>query len=251
MRKSKKAQITIFIIFALIIIVLVALFFLLKNPPEIKIVDENNPQAYIESCVRESVEEAISILSPRGGDIDPKGNILYGNIERTYLCYTGEYYKRCVNQRPILDNHIEEEITNYITPIVKDCFKYLESKLERRYDIETSEMKLKTNLYPDQVTVNIEKYIKMTRGDEIRELDYFRMTLVHPIYNFAKISMEIVNQEIRYCDFDELGFMIVNTRYDVDKKITGNSDIIYTLKERSTNQEFKFAVRNCVLPPGY
>ena len=75
--KSKRSQITIFIILGLIVIVLIALLFLLIKPPEIKVIDENNPQAFIESCTRESVEQALDILSKQGGDIEPKGYISY------------------------------------------------------------------------------------------------------------------------------------------------------------------------------
>ena len=94
MKYENKAQIAIFIILALIIIVLIILLFLLIKPPELEVMDENNPQASIESCTREAVEEALGILSPRGGDIDPKGKVLYDNIDRAYLCYTEDYYER-------------------------------------------------------------------------------------------------------------------------------------------------------------
>jgi len=77
------------------------------------------------------------------------------------------------------------------------------------------------------------------------------MNLVHPIYNFAEIAMEIVNQESHFCNFDELGFMIMNPRFDVVKFITGDADVIYMIKDYETNQKFRFAIRSCTFPPGY
>lgn len=250
-KKREKAQVTFFIILGLIIVVSIVLFFLLRGIPKMEIIDENNPQAYIESCAREAVEEALGILSPQGGDIKPKGSILYNNTDITYLCYNINFYERCVNQRPLLDNHIEQEITNYITPIVADCFQTMEAKFKKRYDIETSELRIETSLYPEQIQVDIYKYFKMSREDKLREFNHFKMNMVHPIYNFAEIAMEIVNQETKYCDFDLLGYSILYPRYDFNEIMTGDGDIIYTIKEIVTGQEFKFAIRNCVLPPGY
>lgn len=248
---NKKAQVTIFIILGLILVVGFIIIFLLIKPPEIKLVDEDNPQAFIESCTRGAVEEAIGLLSKRGGDISPKGYISFKGEEITYLCYINDFYEPCINQRPLLIEHIEKEITNYITPIIAECFIDLEIDLGNRYDIETGSIRVTTILQSKNVVVNIDKNFKMSRKGEAREFIDFRMNLVHPIYDFAKLSMEIVNQEIRFCNFDELGYMILHPRYDITKFITGESDIIYTLKEVSTDQTFTFAVKSCTLPAGY
>ena len=248
---SKKGQITIFVILGLILVVSFMIIFLLIKPPEIRVVDEDNPQAFIESCTRGAVEEAIDILSKKGGDISPKGYINFKGEEITYLCYINNFYDPCINQRPLLIEHIEKEITDYVTPIVAECFIDLETKLRNRYDIETSRLEIKTRLQSKNVAVVIDKDLKISRKGDVRDFNEFRMNLVHPIYNLAKISMEIVNQEIRFCNFDELGFMILHPEYDITKFITGESDIIYTIKEVSTDQTFTFAVKSCTLPAGY
>ncbi len=248
---KSKAQITIFVIIGLIFVVSLMVFFLLVRKPEIKIIDEKNPQAFIESCVKESVEEAIEILSDKGGDINPKGYISFKGKEIVYLCYNEDLYRPCINQRPLLVEHIEKEITDYITPITAGCFSELENKLKNSYNVERSGMQLNTVLQSKKIFVKINKKFKITRDGEASEVNEFRINLIHPIYDFAKIAMEIVNQESRYCNFDELGFMILYPNYDITKFITGESDIIYNIKEVSTNQNFTFAVRSCTLPPGY
>lgn len=249
--RSKRSQITIFIILGLIIVVSFVIIFIFFKTPELKVVDENNPQAFIESCARESVEEAIDLLSKRGGDINPLGYVSYKGENIAYLCYNEEFYKSCINQRPLFVEHIENEITNYITPVIAECFFDLKSKLEKRYSIEESEMKVKTKLQSGHVSVKIDKNFKMLRKDEARDFNEFRMNTVHPIYEFAKISMEIVNQEITFCNFDELGFNILHPEYDIKEFITGNSDIIYNIKDVATGEEFTFAVKSCTLPAGF
>lgn len=248
---NHRGQIAIFIILALIIIIGVIIIFLLFNPPEVKVLDEKNPQAYIESCVRETVEDAINITSMQGGDITPKGYVRFNSEEITYLCFNYNNYYQCINQRPLLIEHIENEITDYIRPKIMNCFGDLQKGLEKRYDIETSEMDVETQLHSRNVIVKINKKFEMSRGDEVREFNDFSMHMVHPIYDLAKIAMEIVNQESRFCNFDELGYMILYPKYDITKFLTGDTDIIYKIKERSTNREFTFAVRSCVLPAGF
>ena len=248
---SKRSQVAIFIILGLIIVVGLIIVFFLFKPLEISVVDENNPQAFVESCTRQATEEAISLLSPRGGDISPRGYISHEGEDIKYLCYNERFYESCINQRPLLVEHIEDEITKQITPIIADCFFDLRQSLGNRYDIEESEMIIDTRLQSGHVAVKIDKNFKISRRGDVRDFNQFRMNLVHPIYELSKISMEIVNQEISYCNFDELGYNILHPQYDVQKFITGNSDIIYTLRDIETEESFVFAIKSCTLPPGF
>lgn len=119
---SKHAQITIFIIVAILIIVVLIILFLVFQSPTIRNLDENNPQSFVESCTRESVELAIERLSKQGGDINPRGYIDYQDEKVKYLCYNANFYEQCINQRPLLIEHIENEITNFIRPQIEECF---------------------------------------------------------------------------------------------------------------------------------
>jgi len=250
--KSKRSQVTIFIIFGLILIVSMVLLFILIKKPDFQVEDVENPQAYIESCVRDAVEEAIEILSKQGGDITPKGSVMYQGENITYLCYNANYYVPCVNQRPLLIEHIEGEITNYISPKVNTCFDNLKTELERKnYGIVIGEMKLNTKLQTNQVVVDINRDFKMTKRDEAREFKNFKAGLMHSIYELAKVSSNIVNQEARFCNFDILSYMIFYPEYNLDKFRTGDSDIIYTIRERRSGDKFVFAVKSCTLPPGF
>ena len=249
--KNKKGQITIFIILALIIVVGFILVFLVMNPPEVKIIDNKDPQAFIEACTKEAVEEAIDIISKSGGDINPKGFLSHKDEDITYLCYTNDIYFPCTNQRPLLIEHIENEITKHITPIVSDCFFSLKQKIEKTHAVETSGMEIKTTLHTKSISVKIDKKFKIIRDGESTDINTFRMRFVHPIYDLAKIAVEISNQESRYCNFDELGYMIVYPKYDITKFITGEADVIYTIEDISTKNKFKFAIRSCKLPAGF
>jgi len=250
---SKRSQVTIFIILAMLIVVVIAILFLLIKKPDLQIEDVENPQAYIESCTRELVEEAIRILSEQGGDINPKGSTMFRGRNITYLCYNANYYQPCIMQRPMLIEHIEQEITNYISPKVDNCFHALKGRLEaKNYEIKMEDsMNLQTKLQTNKVLVNINRNFKMTKRDSTRSFNNFKMSLVHPLYELSKTAMEIANQEARFCNFDILGYMIFYPEYDLDKFRPGEGDVIYQIRHMQTNQRFVFAIRSCALPPGF
>lgn len=254
-RKNKlnnRAQVTIFIVLALIIVVSIVLFFLLMKKPQLQVEDIENPQAYIDGCVKEFTEEAINILSEHGGDINPEGSTMFRGKNITYLCYNANFYEPCIMQRPDLITHIEKEITNYIEPKVDNCFNALKTKLEdKNYEIELGDMQLQTKLQTGKVIVNINRNFKMTKREETRSFDNFKFIITNPINNLAEIAMEIANQEAKYCNFDILGYMIFYPDYNLDKLRPGDGDVIYQIRHTPTNQRFMMAIRSCALPPGF
>ena len=250
-KMNQRGQITIFIIIALIVVVIIAMIFVVSRSPRVEAVDEENPQAFIESCTTEAVNEALDILMPQGGYISPQNYKLYQNEKVAYLCYTNEYYRACSNQVPMLIEHIEKEIADYIEPIVAGCFQTLESSLETRYDIETGAMELEPVLQPNQVIININKEFKMQRGDNIRNFDYFKVISISPIYELAKISLKILSRESLSCSFDYIDYIMLYPENDIRKFVTGDSARIYTLNKKNSDKKFKFALRNCVIPPGF
>lgn len=252
--RNKKAQVTIFVILALALIVSIAIIFVLNKPKDLQILDEKNPQTYIESCIKDSIEESLEILSEQGGDIFLENSVMHQDKNLSYLCYINGYYTPCINQRPHLINHIEKEIKEYISPIINHCFENLVSELSNKYEIElqnSNEMQINIKLKPNQVLGEINRKIIIKNEKSTREFKKFKINLIHPIYNLVKIALEITNQEAQYCNFEILGFMLFYPKYNINKFRTGDSDTIYTITERISNKKFIFAIRGCVLPQGF
>lgn len=249
---NTKSQTTIFIIVAVIIVALIIIIFFLFNPPDIEIKTNTNPYKSIESCTLDVVTKAIETLSPRGGDIEPKEFIRYNDTDRSYLCFTDIYYERCVNERPMLVEHVEYEITNFITPKIIECFETLNYKFSSTYEITEKNIPIsvKTKLTPNLVTITINKDMTMRRGDELKEFKDFEIRKVHPLFDLLTVTKKIVNQEARYCDFDDLGYMILYPRFDIKKLERGDSTMIYTVRDNPTGEQFVFATKSCPLPAG-
>jgi len=248
---NKKAQVTVFIIIALLIIIAIVLVFVLFRQPRVEVSPSADPESYIEKCIEDYTKEAVDILAETGGDIEPEGTLMYNGEEIVYLCYTASFYQTCVNQRPLLIEHIESEITNYIKPKIEECFSSLRGELiEKGYSVDYEDLDVRTELQTKKIVVTVDRQTTISKGDDVRKINSYKEGVNHPIYDLAEIAMEIVNQESRYCNFDILGFMIFYPNYDI-QKLDIEDGTIYIIKELTTDKEFKFAIRSCALPAGF
>jgi len=247
--KNKKAQVAIFIIIAILLVAAIVIVSLLWKPPETR-PDVSDPQLYLKECMKDNVEEAVSIVSKQGGYINPELTLTYKGENITYLCYNQGFYKPCINQRPLLIEYEEEGITKYIKGNINDCFSSLKAGLEDKgYDISMGEMKIETELQSKRAIVTAERKFTMTKDGATKSFNEFETKVATPLYELSEIAMEIVNQEAQYCNFENLGFMIIYPAYDIRKENVDGS-LIYTIKDLETQQEFKFAVRGCIMPAG-
>jgi cell division protein FtsI/penicillin-binding protein 2 len=247
--KQRKAQVTLFVIIAAVLALGLILFFSLK--PALKpSVSVTEPQAYIEKCMKDAVSEALDLVSKQGGSLDPTGYVLYQDSKINYICYTSQYYMKCVNQQPMLKYHVENEVTDYVYPKLQECISTLKRELTAQgYEVSTGSLNLVTRLEPKKVV--IEAAVPITiRKEETKKFDRFKASLLSPIYDQVILAQDIVNSEIEYGDYDQLSYMLYRPEVDIEKKPQGENTI-YILKDRGTEKRFLFAVRSYVMPPGF
>ena len=126
----KKGQVTIFIIIAILIVAVGLIIFFVFPKIKTTQADTTNPVAFIEACIKDDIEDAIEKVSLQGGSIEPENYYLYQDDKIEYLCYTNEFYLPCLVQRPMLKQHIENEIENEILEETQKCFQSLKSSYE-------------------------------------------------------------------------------------------------------------------------
>ncbi len=131
---KKKGQVTIFILAAVAIVAIIIILFAFRNNVGISFLKQTlpNPQQDMESCISESVSNAVDIMLPQGGYINPENYKLYNNIKVPYLCYNKNYYAPCINQEPLYLDRLKLEIKNYISSKIENCFYNLKSDYEKR-----------------------------------------------------------------------------------------------------------------------
>jgi hypothetical protein len=259
-RWNRSGQVTIFIIIAVIIVSVIVTFFIFKSGLISKIggKPEENPAPFLESCIKDKVKEAVGILSMQGGYIS---NTLYKKFRFedenvfhniSYLCYTPNYYLPCVNQEPLLIQHLKDEIKDYISEDVSGCFDKLTSSLNKRgYTVDAKYNGFDVDLTEGRVIINVDAKLVLTKTGETSTQENFNIIIPTDFYDMAVVAQEIVSQEARFCYFEYVGYMNLYPQWNIDKIRTSDSVTIYTIEDKETQEKFRFAVRGCVIPPGF
>ena len=258
---KRRGQVTIFIIVAIMIVVLVAIFLMFREkigPGGGGSTSEENPGSFLEICLEESVKETIEIISLQGGNLEPE---LYrsfrfeGENERkiTYLCYNQNYYLPCVNQEPLLIKHLEDGIKTEIEQDVRSCFDSLTSSLQKKaYVVEVRGYRgFDLTLMPEKVKIDINAEIVLTKSGKRETQNDFEVYVPSQLYGLADVAQEIITREAKDCDFNYIGYMLFYPKFKITKIQTIDSSVIYKILHRDSKEEFNLAIRGCVIPPGY
>ncbi len=264
--ENKRGQVTIFIIVAVVLIVAVALFFLLRSDvvKDVFGTSVKNPETFLQTCFEEEVYEIVNTLGPQGGYISNPLNISFMFSEEgivrdiPYLCYNVEDYKPCVNQEIDLIGNFEKEIKLYLDgeneneeKIVKGCLNSLDKSYEDEgYDISIKDDGYDVDLRVDGVMIFLKHELSLTKGEEIRREADFEVYIKSKMYEILLVAQEAVSKEAQFCDFDYLGYMKLYPEFKIDKFTTQDGSIIYTITHLDSEEFFRFAVRGCVFPPG-
>ncbi|MFZ5955806.1 MAG: hypothetical protein ACOYT4_05255, partial [Nanoarchaeota archaeon] len=201
---NKKAQITIFIILGILIVVGIVLFYIFsKNKGFISTKSEEvDAQRYIDKCARNAVEKSIDDILKNGGVINPELKIMYKGENYTYLCYSADYYSSCINIHPLLKKQIEAQIKENTEEEIKECFNSLKSDLQNKgFVISDKDLDYKIELAPEKVLIKINKEFNFVKGDESKTFTNFDTEVDSYIYELTDITREIVSQEARFCYF--------------------------------------------------
>jgi len=256
---KKRGQVTIFIIIGVIVVAVVSLFFIFgsKIIPEIDFGKEVNPVPFLDSCMEDTIRDTLEVISLQGGYTQSS---LYKTFkfsdeeisrDISYLCYTQNYYISCINQEPMLIQHLKEEIKTDISDEVKTCFDELTSSLEKQnYVVDAKYNGFNIELARGKVIVDIDAELVLTKSGETIKQENFRIIMASKFYDLALVVQEITRQEAEYCNFELLGYMMFYPQWKINKFITSDATTIYTVEHKKSKERFRFAIRSCVIPPG-
>ncbi len=249
-KKSKRAQVTVFIILAIAIIIVLVI--LLTGKENIfSIFSPETPVNQIKKCAQEPVEEAINILKVQGGSLDPEHYYLYQGNKVDYLCYTEEYYKTCIMQKPLLKQSIEQEIKKYSDPRIKNCIDSVKASLEGKgYSVSMKNPEISYSLVPNNVIINIDADLRITK-ETTEAYKSIKTDVSSKLYDMVMIASSISNYEARYGDSETMTYMMYYPSLKVEKKKQGEGTTIYILTDRDYEEnKFMFASRSLALPAG-
>ncbi len=254
MINNRKGQIAIFVIVGILIVAAFSyLFFIDRKPTVTRGQDFDNPESYIDNCVRDRAQDVLDEMLPRAGFIDSNDTILYNGNEITYLCKNVNYYQPCINQYPRYVFALEREFERQISDDVAQCFAALEQELVRKnYAVGGGDISLEAKFKPDIVEVRVLRDFSISKDGFTRNFDMFDAYVAHPVYDLAFIANEIIAQEARWCHFSNDGFMLLYNDFDIRKDIAyDGSTKIYIVKDKESGKGLTMAIKGCAIPAGF
>ena len=248
-----KGQTTIFVIVAIAIVAIIGIVFFMFGGPSLIGGEEVQPNVFIGQCIEDGVEEALEIMLPQGGFINPKNNsITYNNNRVEYVCYHKGNYQSCMVQHPAYPTELENEVVKYITPKLEDCFDELYEDFENRgLNPEFNpDINVDVEFIPNKVRTTVSKKIETTAQGETQTFEVFETEINHPIYELSNIVVDITFQEAKYCYFEYLGYELAYPNYHIKHEMLSDSSKIYAITDKATGEELVIAIRGCALPVG-
>jgi hypothetical protein len=255
-----RGQITIFIIIGALIVSGALLYFLIRGGaiPGLGGKVDKNPNAFLESCIEDKLREGIEIISLQGGYVENPLNIAFKfesdnePHDISYLCYNQNDYSLCVNQEPMLISHLEEELFNYISGKVDDCFNNrLTASLEKLgYVVDARYSGFDMELMENRIVTNLDAELTLTKGGETSRQENFNLIFPSKFYDLALVVQDIINIEATTGDFNHF-YVEDYPEFDISQYRTADSSIIYTVKPFEGGEIFRFAIRGAVIPSGF
>lgn len=251
---NSKGQVTIFIIIAILIIALAVLAYFLFPKLKTTISGETQtPSQYIDTCMREKIENTIETVSLNGGDyaVNEEFSYNYRGDYIKYLCYTNEYYKECKNQEPFISEHIEEEISNEISYSANSCFEEMIAGYRNKgYEANLVSGDTIVEILPKRIAVSFNNELTLTKEDT-QTYNSFNIILNSNLYELLDVTKNIVLWERDTGESVPEAYMYYNPYLKVEKKRYSDETKVYTITDRKTNDIFRFAIRSWAMPPGY
>ncbi len=245
----KRGQVTIFIIIAVLIIGIVALvYFLLPKANTGTTFDTKNPQAFMQSCLKDSFSSLVKNISLHGGSLSPEFYSLYQGERVEYLCYTNENFKNeCVIQQPLLIQHIESEIKKGIAPDVDSCFTNLQENYKADgYAVEPTNGIVNVSLLPGKIMLNLTDYALTVSKSETSRYDAFSVALNNNLYELAVIANNMVDWESVNGNAP-VNMYMSSRQVWIDRSDQEDGTKIYIITDQNTGDKFQFASRSGVM----
>ncbi len=250
--KNNRGQVTIFIIVGIVIVgIFLLIWFLFPSIRTSLGMGQESPQQYLQNCLDEKVEEVLENVMKQGGSLNPEHYILYNNEKVEYLCYTREYYKTCIMQKPLLKEQIQKEIQKNIEEEANECLTSMKKSFENKgYNVEVKKGTMEVELRPGNLVISLNDSVTLSGADSQR-YSGFQILISSEFYDLVSIAESILNFEARYGDSETTVYMDYYRDIKVEKKKLSEGTTIYIITDRESGEKFTFASRSLAWPPGY
>jgi hypothetical protein len=246
---EKRGQVAVFVILALVIVSVVFVYFMFPSINPVFSSDVN-PHSYLRNCIEPEARQIMSVLGKQGGYSNPTNHVSYQGERIQYLCYTSQPYQMCTVQQPMIKQHFEKEVKDYVHPRARQCVDDLIDQYQRRgYSVTASPGDLNVTLVPGFLTIDFLSPMTVSKED-VQTFRQFSVNINTEMYDLLMTATSIIQFESALGDSETLLYVQYYPDLKIDK-IKRDGDTIYRLGNVVTGDEFTFASRSLVWPQGY
>jgi hypothetical protein len=251
---NRRGQLTLFIIFGILIVIGIIALFLLLPTPDFLIGSTKDPLQEIRPCIAESLKKVLPEFFEKGFYFNPSDTLMYNGTIVAYHCNTDSKRTICTRNTAQSKSRIEEKLRNKISNDVEKCFNDFKSA-NKGFDVEMGATDLSIEVLPGKILIRTRKTVTLSRTNEDpMSYNNFDVSINSPLWDFIRLSNEIINQEVSCdcprdsCTADTIGLMRGNKDYKITYYMGGEGDRVYTIEDYYDNV-FRFGIKNCDKTP--
>ena len=244
---GKRGQVTLFIIIGIAIVGVIIFLGVTKKLPFVG--PGEAEKINIDECISGSVDNALKIILPQGGLVNPTNYYSFKGQNVAFLCYTNKFYEKCIVQEPFLEQGIKKGLEDYVGSRIKDCFYAVEQDYkDRGYYVESKPMAFSVEIMPNKISIIINKSLIFTKGEERKVYSDFKINRASSLFYLLTAVHDAIEQEAKSCNFDQVIYGLLHPEFKIIKNTIGTEVKVYNIKSKKTGEEISFAVRGCALP---
>jgi len=199
---NKKAQVSIFIIIAIVIVVAVGGYFILKNYTSDVEVDDVDLEiqeinSFVKSCIALTGEDAIYHVGSTGGYIVPPENSLVIDYGDNYTEEIAYYLYEETNNMPSKEV-IESEISLYMNSLFAFCINDFNAYPE--YEIIIGDLNTETKIEKDRVVFNVAYDLSIMKNGVTYQLKEFKEEVLVRLGELHDIISQIMADQMEKTD---------------------------------------------------
>lgn len=245
----KRGQATVFGIIGIFILIIVALFFFLRNEygffisPTSFLNDKSQPiEDNLKTCVNYAVNSSLKTFSKQGGDFDSTRFSLYQSNLVKYYCLNIPNSERCLNVMPTLEE-LTKNLNDKIQDRVNSCIDRSLVKSGLGYNIVAGNVTTTALTNGPNLVVKAHYNVKITKDQNQLTVNDVILNFDAPLSDIYSVSVDIVNSEARVGFFEQLLYMLDKRGQYIINLDKPYPDKIYKIKEKNSNFEFWFAIQ--------
>ncbi len=212
--KTKKAQVTIFIIVGIVMLLAVALVLLLQKQivsfktDELIPTEKGKVETYITSCIQDAGDQALFLIGTQGGYINVPQDIQTDASQHLRLSPMNviPYWAYGPNVRIPALSAIKQELDQYIEQHTKSCLLDLQPFQDTYNIIEKSPIKADTNIADGKVLFNVNWNVELQTksGEKVAEVINHQAESPVKLKRLHETASRIIDSEMSSLKIEDL-----------------------------------------------